>query len=720
MPGIGDVRVNLIADVAKFVENVRKGSLSLTAFARSAEMTVKKIDTYLGSLATKATLRLTLPLTAFAATAIKAADPTGRVANEIQRLGLQAQKALEPLGSVLIDLFDRAQPYLQRAAGAIQLLADKFAALPSSTQEMIIGIAAAAAAIGPLAFGFGAITTLLKPVATGFRIVTGVLSTATSAVFGFARKSIVAVNEWALSWWKNSEKVGTAIGLTLRNITLLGTALTFFEAGRYLYDEFKWIQDAAALVIKKISDDVAYLKFLVLVTADAVHNVIDEVLTFGQHRVGEVLHGVYQTLLEIPDGLRMVSDETMQQLSRLEIAWSNAEDSFDFTAKLKERRDELDRTLEHNAAVAIETGKLIEQEFGGKTRKGLDPFQFLIRDVARLGEFANDSVASLQRLKDEGLSGVDDWYQKMVGLSQELLAAAPAPFVQTKAEAKAAADQLEKLNKYTSDLAEKAKQIRFEVDPQAKLEDAIHNVRLLQSDLELLGMGGLLPDSTMNAYIAKLMEDLDKLREKADKTFRKQMGDAVSGFSSQASSSIANMVMDGKAKLKELGDAFMRMALTAGFQNAVFGPAFSAIGSWISGKPAAPAASGIGVQSAHGNAFMNGLKLNAFGSGTVLNSPITFPMRNGLGLAGEKGPEGIFPLTRIGQDLGVKATPSPVVININDHRQMGSDVQVSESVTPGGHRQIDILIADTVDRRLASGRFDGTLNRVFGVRRRGV
>jgi phage-related minor tail protein len=58
----------------------------------------------------------------------------------------------------------------------------------------------------------------------------------------------------------------------------------------------------------------------------------------------------------------------------------------------------------------------------------------------------------------------------------------------------------------------------------------------------------------------------------------------------------------------------------------------------------------------------------AFATGGVIGAPTYFPLGNGLGLAGEAGPEAIMPLTR-GPDgsLGVAATggaPANVTVNI--------------------------------------------------------
>lgn len=49
--------------------------------------------------------------------------------------------------------------------------------------------------------------------------------------------------------------------------------------------------------------------------------------------------------------------------------------------------------------------------------------------------------------------------------------------------------------------------------------------------------------------------------------------------------------------------------------------------------------------SANGNVFNNG-QVQAFANGGVIGGPVVFPMANGMGLAGEAGPEAIMPLKR--------------------------------------------------------------------------
>jgi phage-related minor tail protein len=62
-----------------------------------------------------------------------------------------------------------------------------------------------------------------------------------------------------------------------------------------------------------------------------------------------------------------------------------------------------------------------------------------------------------------------------------------------------------------------------------------------------------------------------------------------------------------------------------------------------------------GVFNANGNVFRSG-RVAAYAKGGVVTGPTTFPMRGGMGLMGEAGPEAILPLSR-GPDgkLGVMA-----------------------------------------------------------------
>ena len=65
-----------------------------------------------------------------------------------------------------------------------------------------------------------------------------------------------------------------------------------------------------------------------------------------------------------------------------------------------------------------------------------------------------------------------------------------------------------------------------------------------------------------------------------------------------------------------------------------------------------------------GGAFSQG-RVTPFATGGIVNGPVQFPMRGGMGLMGEAGPEAIMPLTR-GPDgkLGVQAAGGGRAVNV--------------------------------------------------------
>ena len=70
------------------------------------------------------------------------------------------------------------------------------------------------------------------------------------------------------------------------------------------------------------------------------------------------------------------------------------------------------------------------------------------------------------------------------------------------------------------------------------------------------------------------------------------------------------------------------------------------------------------VTSADGNVFAGG-RVKPFAKGGVVSSPMLFPLQNGVGLAGEAGPEAVMPLTR-GSDgrLGVAMQGGGRAVNV--------------------------------------------------------
>jgi phage-related minor tail protein len=109
-----------------------------------------------------------------------------------------------------------------------------------------------------------------------------------------------------------------------------------------------------------------------------------------------------------------------------------------------------------------------------------------------------------------------------------------------------------------------------------------------------------------------------------------------------------------------------------------------------------------------------------FATGGVVSGATPFSYGGGkLGVMGEAGPEAILPLKRGSNgDLGVKAAPSNVVVNVIN--QSGAETEQRESTNANGDRVIDILIVNKVKEGFANGAFDRQMSQQYGLRRRGA
>ncbi|MBA3325180.1 MAG: phage tail tape measure protein [Rhodobacteraceae bacterium] len=135
----------------------------------------------------------------------------------------------------------------------------------------------------------------------------------------------------------------------------------------------------------------------------------------------------------------------------------------------------------------------------------------------------------------------------------------------------------------------------------------------------------------------------------------KDAGREATGMSRSVTTSLSRafdgMVFDGK-RLSEVFAGVGR-SLSSAVLNQALGPVQKSVGSAVSGGLQAI----LGGLSpfAKGAAFSAG-RVAAFARGGVVDGPTQFPMRGGMGLMGEAGPEAIMPLAR-GADgkLGIRS-----------------------------------------------------------------
>lgn len=152
------------------------------------------------------------------------------------------------------------------------------------------------------------------------------------------------------------------------------------------------------------------------------------------------------------------------------------------------------------------------------------------------------------------------------------------------------------------------------------------------------------------SMVAAFDGELARMRETMVFTGR-EVNTLSSGISGGLRKAFDGLVFDGM----KLNDALKSVANT--IVDTVYSIAIKPVTGALGGLLAQGVAGvmGAGMPFAKGGAFSQG-RVMPFAKGGVVSAPTSFPMRGGMGLMGEAGPEAIMPLAR-GPDgrLGVQA-----------------------------------------------------------------
>jgi len=222
---------------------------------------------------------------------------------------------------------------------------------------------------------------------------------------------------------------------------------------------------------------------------------------------------------------------------------------------------------------------------------------------------------------------------------------------------------------------------------------------------------------TLKIFLAQYKEWLLQNKQAQDDLSKWQNTlDGIEGIFTSVFTSISNHIVDamieGKDAFESFGDvakAILKDVLNQAIQLAIIQPLVTGIAGGIDAGVSA-------IFNAHGNAFGRS-GIIPFAKGGVVSSPTIFPFANGgkVGVMGEAGEEGIFPLTRIGGDLGVRAVgvggDSSVVVNIVN--QGGALEVESQNQRRGadGELVIDVMVKSAIQRLDGSGQLDGVFSR---------
>lgn len=151
------------------------------------------------------------------------------------------------------------------------------------------------------------------------------------------------------------------------------------------------------------------------------------------------------------------------------------------------------------------------------------------------------------------------------------------------------------------------------------------------------------------SMVAAFDGELARMRETMIFTGR-EVNTLSSGISGGLRKAFDGLVFDGM----KLNDALKTVANTIvdSVYSIAMKPVTGALGGFLA--QGLSGVMGAGMPFAAGGAFSQG-RVRPFAKGGIVGAPTTFPMRGGMGLMGEAGPEAIMPLAR-GPDgrLGVQ------------------------------------------------------------------
>lgn len=241
--------------------------------------------------------------------------------------------------------------------------------------------------------------------------------------------------------------------------------------------------------------------------------------------------------------------------------------------------------------------------------------------------------------------------------------------------------------------------LRAQADPQYAYEQRLNQ-------LEKLLRQGVIAWDTYAYHVEKAEEAVDMALN--GKSFGVQ---ALESFDRSFQSFVSG-IASGTANIK---DAFSNMAkaiIADLLRIAAYKSVMSAFGGTDIGAAFGQATGATAW--AKGGAFNNGVPVQPFATGGIVNQPTVFPMAKGFGLMGEAGAEVIAPLRRNAKgDMGVGAVAP--VININNNAP-GIDITASQG--PDGQINVDV-IKKSIAADIARGgnQISDSISRTFGLSR---
>lgn len=230
--------------------------------------------------------------------------------------------------------------------------------------------------------------------------------------------------------------------------------------------------------------------------------------------------------------------------------------------------------------------------------------------------------------------------------------------------------------------------------------------------------------NTLIAGTQKAIDDLNDGGLKLARTMEQAFGQAIQ----QGVSGLVDVFFEANQSFSQFAANFLTQIAKMITQMMLLKAIEGGLNAWGFGSTSNQFPNGpvtTPLPSAKGNVF-DGVARFAKG-GTFTNSIVSRPTMfayggafgSQAGVMGEAGPEAVMPLKRDASGrLGVQGNQSNVSIVVNNNSS-NAQATATSSTDSFGNRQIEILVADMVNKAISTGKTDSAMRNAYNIRRSG-
>lgn len=231
--------------------------------------------------------------------------------------------------------------------------------------------------------------------------------------------------------------------------------------------------------------------------------------------------------------------------------------------------------------------------------------------------------------------------------------------------------------------------------------------------------------NTLISGTQKAIDDLNGGGLKLARTMEQAFGQAIQ----QGVAGLVDVFFEANQSFSQFAANFLTQIAKMITQMMLLKAIEGGLNAWGFGSSSAASSGPVGPvinPNAKGNAFYNGIQKFANGgafTNSIVSRPTMFAYGGAFGgkagVMGEAGPEAIMPLKRDASGrLGVQGSQSNVSIVVNNNSS-NAQATATSSTDSFGNRQIEILVADMVNKAIATGKTDGAMRNAYNIRRAG-